>query len=242
MTHTYFLTGMSCNNCVEKVKSNLLKLPDVLSAKVTLNPQVAVVEITKHIPLSELQQAIGSEKKYIIHEGAFPVSHMENEKVEGVNWFQTYKPVLTIFFYITLISSLLTFTYKLYFHDWMNFFMGQFFLAFSFFKLLNLSGFAESYAMYDIVAKRFKNWGYIYALIELALGLAYLTQFHLQITNAVTLIVMSISIIGVLQSVLYKQKIQCACLGAVFNLPMSTVTIIEDALMIGMSAVAIILI
>ena len=56
------------------------------------------------------------------------------------------------------------------------------------------------------------------------------------ITNVVTLIVMSISIVGVLQSVLSKQKIQCACLGAVFNLPMSTVTIIEDALMIIMSA------
>jgi hypothetical protein len=46
---------------------------------------------------------------------------------------------------------------------------------------------------------------------------------------------MSISIIGVLTSVLNKRKIQCACLGAVFNLPMSTVTIIEDALMIVMS-------
>lgn len=47
---------------------------------------------------------------------------------------------------------------------------------------------------------------------------------------------MSISIIGVLQSVFNKRKIQCACLGAVFNLPMSTATNIENALMIGMSA------
>lgn len=46
---------------------------------------------------------------------------------------------------------------------------------------------------------------------------------------------MTVSIIGVLQSVLNKRKIQCACLGAVFKLPMSTVTIIEDALMITMS-------
>jgi hypothetical protein len=48
---------------------------------------------------------------------------------------------------------------------------------------------------------------------------------------------MSISIVGVLQSVLNKKKIQCACLGAVFNLPMSTVTIIEDGLMILMSLI-----
>jgi hypothetical protein len=41
--------------------------------------------------------------------------------------------------------------------------------------------------------------------------------------------------------VLNKKKIQCACLGAVFNLPMSTVTIIEDALMIAMSGAMILL-
>ncbi|OYW82093.1 MAG: heavy metal transporter, partial [Sphingobacteriia bacterium 32-37-4] len=40
---------------------------------------------------------------------------------------------------------------------------------------------------------------------------------------------------------LNKKKIQCACLGDVFNLPMSTVTIIEDALMIGMSAVMLLI-
>jgi hypothetical protein len=44
----------------------------------------------------------------------------------------------------------------------------------------------------------------------------------------------------VLQSVLNKQKIKCACLGAVFNLPMSTITIIEDGLMIAMSVTMLI--
>lgn len=81
-----------------------------------------------------------------------------------------------------------------------------------------------------------------YALIELALGIAFLTRFNPLLTNAVTFIVMTISIIGVLQSVLNKRKIKCACLGAVFNLPMSTITIIEDALMIIMSLVMITLI
>ncbi len=90
--------------------------------------------------------------------------------------------------------------------------------------------------MYDVVAKRIPAWGYLYAFIELSLGIAYAVNFNPLVTNMVTVVVMSISIIGVLQSVLNKQKIQCACLGAVFNLPMSTVTIIEDALMIAMSA------
>jgi len=115
-----------------------------------------------------------------------------------------------------------------------------FFLVFSFFKMLNLKGFAESYVMYDVVAKAIPAWAYLYAFIELGLGIAYTINFNPFITNIITLVVMSVSIVGVLKSVLNKQKIQCACLGAVFNLPMSTVTIIEDALMIAMSATMLI--
>jgi hypothetical protein len=121
----------------------------------------------------------------------------------------------------------------------MQYFMAGFFLVFSFFKLLNLKGFAESYVMYDVLAKRIPVWAYIYAFVELGLGIAYLINFNPFITNSITFIVMSISIVGVLQSVLNKKKIQCACLGAVFHLPMSTVTIIEDALMIAMSGIMI---
>ena len=93
--------------------------------------------------------------------------------------------------------------------------------------------------MYDVLAKKVPVWAYLYAFVELALGIAYLINFNPIITNTITFVVMSISIIGVLQSVLNKKKIQCACLGAVFNLPMSTVTIIEDALMIVMSGIMI---
>ena len=93
--------------------------------------------------------------------------------------------------------------------------------------------------MYDIIAKKIPIWAYIYPFIELGLGLSFLSNIYPLITNSITFIVMSISIIGVLQAVLNKKKIQCACLGAVFNLPMSTVTIIEDALMIVMSGIMI---
>ena len=115
--------------------------------------------------------------------------------------------------------------------------MAGFFLVFSFFKLLNLKGFAESYAMYDIVAKKWNGWGYVYAFVELALGIAFLTGYNPILTNSITLVVMAVSLIGVVQSVLNKRKIKCACLGDVFNLPMSTITIIEDGLMIVMSGI-----
>jgi len=113
--------------------------------------------------------------------------------------------------------------------------MAGFFLTFSFFKLLNLKGFAESYSMYDIIAKRWSGWGYLYGFLELALGIAFLIGFNPIFTNAAALVIMTVSIIGVLQSVMNKRKIKCACLGDVFNLPMSTLTIMEDVLMIVMS-------
>ncbi len=146
-----------------------------------------------------------------------------------------------MFGYITGITLLVQYVNGTFnWMQWMNHFMAGFFLVFSFFKLLNLKGFAESYAMYDIVAKQIKSYGYLYAFIELGLGIAYLIGFNPLVTNLITAIVMSVSIIGVLQSVLNKQKIKCACLGDVFNLPMSTITIIEDALMIGMSLIMLI--
>lgn len=238
MTHTYNISGMTCANCEAKVKSALLTLPDVENAEVSKVAGTAIITMSKHVDLSELQKAIGDVGKYQI-----TAAHHSETTEQAKSWLETYKPILLIFAYITTIASIGSFhNGTIHAMHFMQIFMAGFFLTFSFFKLLNLSSFAESYAMYDVIAKRLPVWGYIYAFTELALGIAYLTNFNPFITNLITLIVMSVSIIGVLQSVLNKKKIQCACLGAVFNLPMSTVTIIEDALMIAMSASMLILI
>ncbi len=234
MQHTYNITGMTCGGCVAKVKSQLLKLGDVTEAEVQLSAPQATIGMSKHIPVSLLQEAIGSDGKFQISEADGGMHHQTTNE-ENKTWVATYKPLLIIGAYITGLTSLLALQNGFDWHSWMQNFMAGFFLVFSFFKLLDLKGFAESYSSYDIIAKKWAGWGYIYAFIELGLGIAYLLRFDPIITNAVTLVVMSISIIGVLQSVLNKRKIQCACLGAVFNLPMSTVTIIEDALMILMS-------
>lgn len=226
---------MTCSSCEAKVKDSLLRLPDVLSAEVSRERSQATISMENHIPLKELQQALGD--KYRIS----PAAHEEIPSQQRT-WLQTYKPVLLIFAYITGASLLVQWQKPFDLMLWMQHFMAGFFLVFSFFKLLDLPAFADSYAMYDIVARRFRPWGYIYAFIELALGFAFLSGWQPVIVNSITLAIMSVSIIGVLQSVLSKRTIRCACLGAVFNLPMSTVTIIEDALMIAMSGAMLFLI
>lgn len=238
MTHTYQLTGMTCGGCENKVKNNLLILPDVTAAEVSKDTNSATISMDKHIDLEALQQALGgNDSKYQITASA----HSEVLE-ETKSWAATYKPILIIFGYVTAISVVVSWQNNAVdFMIFMRVFMAGFFLTFSFFKMLNLKTFAESYAMYDIVAKKFSAWGYIYAFIELGLGLSFALNLSPVVVNWVTLIVMTVSILGVLESVLNKKKIQCACLGAVFNLPMSTVTIVEDAIMIAMSAAMLVL-
>ncbi|MBS1730473.1 MAG: heavy-metal-associated domain-containing protein [Bacteroidetes bacterium] len=236
MLHTYQVTGMTCTSCEAKVKSALLMVNNVTAVEVSKADHSATITMDKHISLSDFQKALDS--KYQIS----AIHH--NETLEQTkSWFSTYKPVLLIFLYITVVTLLIqAASHHFDFMQWMRQFMAGFFFMFSFFKMLNLKGFAESYVMYDVLAKRIPQWAYVYAFLELGLGIAYLVNFHPFVTNITTALVMTISIIGVLQTVLNKQKIQCACLGAVFNLPMSTVTIIEDGLMIAMSVAMLVMI
>jgi len=242
MTHTYNVSGMTCEGCSVKVSHLLKQVPNVTNVEIDLNAGEATVTMDKHIPTPALQDALKDYPKYQLsekehHHGFKPEKNVFGEQPEEQRgWVETYKPILIIAGYITIVSTIAAYSADAFSGmTFMRVFMAGFFLTFSFFKMLDLKGFADSYAMYDVVAMKFKGWGYIYAFIELALGIAFAIDFEPVITNAVTAVVMSVSLIGVLQSVLNKKKIQCACLGAVFNLPMSTVTIIEDALMILMS-------
>jgi cation transport ATPase len=247
MTHQYNIAGMTCNGCVAKVKSALLKLGDVAEAQVHLEPPQATITMLKHIDTADLQQALNTAGAYSITEADAGMQHhnAHTNRTNVINqqssWFVTYKPILLIGAYIMGVTLLTAFVNgEFAMEHWMQSFMAAFFLVFSFFKLLDINGFADSYATYDIIAKRWRAWGLIYPFLELILGIAYLIRFNPLLTNGATFILMSISIVGVLQSVLNKRKISCACLGTVFNLPMSTITIVEDSVMIAMSAVMLI--
>lgn len=229
MTHQYQITGMTCGNCEAKVKSALLSVNNITNVEVSKETNTAVISMDKHVALTELQNALTD--KYKIS----AIEHNEGAE-QAKSWFGTYKPVLLIFVYLFSITSLIEITAdQVDYFRWMRHFMAGFFLTFSFFKMLNLKGFKESYLMYDIIARKIPAWGYVYAFMELLLGIAFLINFNPIVTSSVTFVVMTVSIIGVLQTVLNKKSIKCACLGDVFNLPMSTVTIIEDGLMIVMS-------
>lgn len=235
MEQTVKISGMTCAGCAYKVQHLLSGIEGVQSVEVNLEQQEALLKTTKALSTESLSAALAG-TKYSIAQQTKAVEPKETFSLK------TYLPVILIFTYITGITLLIQFVQGHFnLMQWMNHFMAGFFLVFSFFKLLNVSAFADSYKNYDIVAKAIPAYGYIYPFIELGLGVIFLVPSLTMPANYITLVVMSVSIVGVLQSVLNKKKIQCACLGAVFNLPMSTITIIEDAIMIAMSVASILL-
>lgn len=239
-TNQYKVTGMTCGGCVNRVQTALA--PFALAAKVTLEPPVATLTDAK-LDLQSLNQTLAAIGKYRLLSIEATPALQTNESIVKSNasnsaqsWFNTYQPLLIVFAYILLVTAAIEITNGSFvLHRWMPHFMAGFFLIFSFFKLLDIRGFASSYAMYDLLAKRLPVYGFIYPFIELVLGLAYVLNWQPFYTNLATFVVMTFSSVGVILAVLNKQKIRCACLGAVFNLPISTVTIIEDVLMAAMA-------
>jgi copper chaperone CopZ len=245
---TYKVEGMTCNGCVASVKKGFLETEGVEEAEVSLENKQAKVKFSKSVSKLELQNHVG---KYKISEWKPAVARTENNQGKQIDALitshsepdslpevklTTYKPLFMIVGFILGVSVLAQYPFEDF--SWMllmRHFMAGFFIVFAFFKLLNLSGFAESYQMYDIVASKLKGWGFIYPFVELALGVSYLINFMPYQTNLITVIVLGISSIGVIKSNLDNRKIKCACLGDVFNLPMSTVTIVEDVSMVGMA-------
>jgi hypothetical protein len=124
-------------------------------------------------------------------------------------------------------------------HGVMTGFMAGFFLVFAGFKLIDLSGFADGYSTYDLLAKKVRGYGFVYPFIELALGCAYLTGFNPTLTNWATLVVMAFSSLGVFQVLREKRTVQCACLGTAIKLPLTTVTLAEDLGMAAMAAIGL---
>jgi hypothetical protein len=159
-------------------------------------------------------------------------SEPETVALPAAAGLKRYYPLLLIAAYLTAGSFVNAATPS----DWMQHFMAGFFLVFSFFKLLNVRAFAQSYAMYDLIAGRWKGYGFVYPFIELGLGFAYLFGWQMRPVLWITLGLTIISGIGVVRSITPPSTIRCACLGAVLDVPVSTVTLIEDFGMAIMAA------
>ena len=68
MKKQYELKGMSCGGCVSNVKRALLQVHDVTEAEVHLNPQGAIITMSKDIDVKDLQTQLNKSGHYTIKE------------------------------------------------------------------------------------------------------------------------------------------------------------------------------
>jgi len=240
MNQSFAVTGMTCGNCASKVQARLQEHDHIQKAEVGLEPPAAKLEVHHPLSAEEINQWLAPLGKYRVSDGdAGSGATSSSASSQPEKNATTYKPLIVLLAYLLAVTGIVSWHSDVM--TAMRVFMAGFFIAFSFFKMLDLRGFADAYRSYDLVAKVMPSYGYVYPFLELGLGLAYLANLSPLLVNAATAVLMAVSLAGVLKAVLSKQTIRCACLGTVFNLPMSTVTIIEDALMLGMAVVMLLM-
>lgn len=230
MKQSYRVAGMTCQSCVQAVTDSISGLKEVNQVKVDLTSGKVTVESDVAIPKTEIEKLLAA--KYVLN-GNQTQEYPIREVIPVSKWNQL-RPLFLIFLY--LVGGVVVF----HFESW-NFremgmdFMGLFFLVFSFFKFLDLKGFAGSFSAYDPLARAIPAYGMVYPFLELILGFLFLLGVGIPLAVWGTLLLLSITSLGVVRTLIAKQKIQCACLGTVLKLPMTEATLIENTVMIGMA-------
>ena len=231
MKQYFNLQGMTCTGCKSSVEKSLLKIDEVEAVAVNLEKAEVEIKSKSQILIATLQDSLA--KKFTITEKTtrtIPVKEKQQSTVK-----QLY-PLFLIFVFITTASILMSIN-PWSFSDFMLNFMGLFYVVFSFFKLLDVKGFTNSFKMYDPLAKQVNSYGLVYPFIELILGVFFLMRFQITFAVVLTIIILGMTTIGVTKSLLSKETIKCACLGSVLNLPMTKATFIENSIMIVMAIV-----
>jgi copper chaperone CopZ len=226
MKQIYTVTGLHCENCVKKIESAIRPL--VQEIHVTLQPPRAEIINQSEVNLSEINSIISKLGNYkLVPKEDTTLTLTQDNK----SWFQIYRPLFVIVGMITLVSVA----------SWPNRdammlnFMAGFFIVFGSFKLFDLGGFKSAFSTYDLLAQKSSIYGYLYPFLELALGFAFLYRYQINWALWASIILMSFGSLGVIRALLKNQQIRCACLGTSLNLPMSTITLIEDLVMVIMS-------
>lgn len=169
-------------------------------------------------------------------DGALPLVTVHKEST-----LRKVTPLLLIFAIILLLTVSTAYLQEnLSGSHLMMLLMAYFFVVFGMFKVINLKNFVEAYTTYDILAQKSRTYAYAYPFIEVALGISYFLYFGGIYRDIITFAIMSIGGYGVWKALRNKEDIPCACLGMVFSVPMTKVTLFENLFMAGMALFMII--
>jgi glutaredoxin len=117
----------------------------------------------------------------------------------------------------------------------------QWFIAFSMsvlamLKLQNIETFSTMFLNYDLLAKRWVPYGYIYPFAEGLAGVLMVAGALEWLSIPVALFIGTIGAVSVFKAVYVdKRELKCACVGGSSNVPLGFVSLTENLMMIGMA-------
>lgn len=141
---------------------------------------------------------------------------------------KVYRPLIIIVGLIAAFTLVRQYLYGMDFDAMLYDCMGITFLVFGGIKLLRWQGFVDAFRSYDDVAQKFYWYAVAYPFFEISLGLLYWFRLAPVFTNVVTLILTSLTTFSVIKELRKQNPFPCACLGVVFELPMTWVTLAEN--------------
>lgn len=103
-------------------------------------------------------------------------------------------------------------------------------------KLQDLLSFATGFVQYDIIARRYVPYSYVYPFVEAGAGILMIAGLFTWIAAPAALLVSTIGAISVFKAVyIEKRDLSCACVGGGSEVPLGFISLTENLMMIAMS-------
>jgi glutaredoxin len=150
----------------------------------------------------------------------------------------TYKPVIAVFTVTALMALAAS---QAAFGDPFTIRAGEWFIAFSMcvlamLKLRDIEGFSSMFLGYDLLARRYVPYAYVYPFAEALAGVLMITHALKFVSVPVALFIGTIGAVSVFKAVyIDKRELKCACVGGDTNVPLGFVSLTENLMMMAMA-------
>ena len=103
-------------------------------------------------------------------------------------------------------------------------------------KLQDIASFSSMFLGYDLLAKRYVPYAYVYPFAELGAGVLMLAGALMWLSVPVALFIGGIGAVSVFKAVyIDKRELKCACVGGNSNVPLGFVSLTENIMMVAMA-------
>ncbi len=151
---------------------------------------------------------------------------------------KSYRPVIVLFVVTALMAIATSYAFRgaVFTPQSLSWFISFSMVVLALSKLQNIEGFSTMFLNYDLLAKRWVPYSYIYPFAEVLAGILMIAGAFSWISIPIALFIGTIGAISVIKAVyIDKRELKCACVGADSNVPLGFISLTENLMMIGMA-------